>query len=229
MTAPREVDDVVELEGERLSAVVVRPRGARAVYVLAHGAGAGMRHPFLESVARALAERRIATFRFQFPYTEHGKKRPDPPKVLEAAASAAVTHAARAFPRLPLFAGGKSMGGRIASQVVARGELPRVRGLIFLGYPLHAAKAPPEAAAARARHLPAIEAPMLFLQGSRDALASLDRLRPVVRRLRARARLHVVDEADHSFAVPKRTGRTQDDVIAELADVVAAWIDRLLG
>lgn len=226
-----ESTDVVEAEGASLSAIVVRPPPrvrARALYVLAHGAGAGMRHPFLEAVSSALARHRIATFRFQFPYTEHGKKRPDPPKRLEAAVRAAVERASRVFPKLPIVAGGKSMGGRIASQVVARGELPRVRGLIFLGYPLQPAKADPAVAKARAAHLPAIEVPMLFLQGSRDALAPLPRLRPVVRRC-PRATLHVIDEADHGFAVPKRTGRTLDDVVEELARVASAWADASLG
>lgn len=205
-----------------VSTLVVRPRGAVAMYVLAHGAGAPMTHPFLESIAAALAARRIATMRFNFPYTEAGKKRPDGPALLSATILAAVAAARRS--KLPLFVGGKSMGGRIASQCAARGELEDARGLIFLGFPLHAPKRP---STARASHLGAIDLPMLFLQGTRDALADLALLRPIVASL-PHATLHEVVEGDHSFAVPKRTGRAAEDVHEELADAIEAFVGRLV-
>ncbi len=208
----------------RVSAILLRPPKAVALFVLAHGAGAGMRHPFLQAMAEALAAERIATLRFQFPYTEAGKKRPDPPAKLARTIVAAVAEARRA--RLPLFAGGKSMGGRITSQCAARGELEAagasVKGLVFLGFPLHAAKKPDRK---RAALLADVKQPMLFVQGTRDALADPALLRPIVAKLGAT--LHEIPEGDHSFAVPKRAGRSSEEIFAEVAGVVARWIERV--
>ncbi|HYK82616.1 MAG TPA: alpha/beta family hydrolase [Gemmatimonadales bacterium] len=209
-----------------VSGLLVRPRGARLLYVLAHGAGAGMRHPFLETIARLLAERDIATLRYQFPYMERRARRPDIPAVAEATVRAAAGEAGRAGAGLPLVAGGKSFGGRMTSAAQARAPLPGVRGLVFLGFPLHPPGRPSDA---RAAHLAAVEIPMLFVQGARDEFAQLELLRPVVERLGPRATLHLVDGGDHSFRVPKRTGRTDDAVMAELADAVAAWAARVIG
>ena len=209
-----------------MSALLQRPPEARLLYVLAHGAGAGMRHPFLESVARALAERGIATFRYQFPYVEAQTRRPDPPGVLEATVRSAVAAAASAAPGLPLVAGGKSLGGRMTSNAQAKQPLPGVRGLVFLGFPLHPPKRPGDA---RAEHLSAVQVPMLFLQGTRDDLAELQLLEPVCRRLGDRATLHVVEGADHSFRVLKRSGRNDADVLEELVDTVATWSGKLIG
>jgi hypothetical protein len=218
----------IDVDGASVSAILQRPPRASALFVFAHGAGAGMRHPFLSGMADALAAERIATLRFQFPYTEAGKKRPDPPARLARTILAAVAEARRA--RLPLIAGGKSMGGRIASQCAARGELgslgdaDAVRGLVFLGFPLHAAKKPD---AKRAALLADVKVPMLFVQGARDALAEPALLRPIVKRLGAT--LHEIPDGDHSFAVPKRTGRTAEEITAEVAGVVARWIARVVA
>ena len=203
------------------SGVVVRPRKPTAALVLAHGAGAGMEHPFMDAAARRLAAHGIATMRYQFPYMEAGRKRPDRPAVAEATVRAAVDTAARELPDLPLFAGGKSFGGRMTSQAAAASPLPGVRGLIFLGFPLHPAGRP---AAERADHLADVSSPMLFLQGTRDRLADLELLRPVVEALGPRATLHVLDGADHSFHVLKRSDRTDDEVLDELAAATAEWI-----
>jgi predicted alpha/beta-hydrolase family hydrolase len=201
--------------------LLVRPPDARALLVLAHGAGAGMRHPFLQSIAEALAAERVATLRYQFPYMEAGGRRPDPPAVAEAAVCVAVGKARAMAPDLPLFAGGKSFGGRMTSTAQAHAPLDGVGGLVFLGFPLHPAGRP---GTARAAHLERVTIPMLFLQGTRDALAALDLMRPVCDHLGARATLHVVDGADHSFAVLKRSGRTHQEVLRELAGVTAAWM-----
>jgi predicted alpha/beta-hydrolase family hydrolase len=201
--------------------LLVAPPDARTLIVLAHGAGSGMQHPFLEAMARALAERGIASFRYEFLYLERHQGRPDAPAVAEARVRAAVLEAARAVPGLPLFAGGKSFGGRMTSQAQAREPLPGVRGLVFLGFPLHP---PGRPGTSRADHLDAVRVPMLFLQGSRDEFAGLDLLRPVVQRLRARATLHLIEGGDHSFKVLKRTGRTETDVLDELANTVASWV-----
>ena len=208
----------------RVSGLLQAPAHARACYVLAHGAGAGMAHPFMAAVAAGLAERGIATLRYQFPYMEQGGKRPDPPKVAQAAVRAAVTQAARALPQLPLFAGGKSFGGRMTSQAQAAAPLAGVRGLIFLGFPLHPAGKPSHA---RGEHLSAVDIPMLFLQGTRDALAALGELEPLVRGLGRRATLRLYDGADHSFHVPARSGRTDAQVRGEMLDALAAWIDEV--
>jgi uncharacterized protein len=194
---------------------------ARAVLVLAHGAGAGMRHAFLEAVAEGLAARRIATLRYEFPYMEQGKTRPDPAPVCEAVVRAAVGEAARAWPGLPLFAGGKSMGGRMTTQAAAKQALRDLRGIVLFGFPLHAPRRP---ASARGEHLVRVPHPMLFLQGTRDDLADLSLLGPIVTSLGNRASLHVVDGADHSFHVLRRSGRTDAEVLAEILDATAAWI-----
>jgi len=194
--------------------------------VLAHGAGAGMRHVFMSAIATALEERRIATLRYQFPYMEQAMKRPDRAPLLEATVRAAVEDAQRRNPALATFAGGKSMGGRMTSQAAAKATLENVRGLVFLGFPLHR---PDDESDARATHLADVRVPMLFVQGTRDELADLDRMRAVVARLGSRATMHVIDEANHAFSVPRRTGRTETDVITEIADAVAAFVKRHLG
>jgi len=200
--------------------LLVAPPESKALLVLAHGAGAAMRHPFLEKVAQALGERGIATFRYEFLYMEKRAGRPDPPAVAEARVREAVLDAARVAPGLPLFAGGKSFGGRMTSQAQAREPLPGARGLVFLGFPLHP---PGRPATSRGDHLDDVLIPMLFLQGSRDEFAALDLLTPVVKRLGNRVTLHLVEGGDHSFKVLKRTGRTETDVMNELADTINAW------
>ena len=192
-----------------------------ACYVLAHGAGAGMKHPFMAAVAQGLAQRRIATLRYQFPYMDKGSKRPDSPKVAHAAVREAVAEAARQLPGVPLIAGGKSFGGRMTSQAQAIEPLPGVVGLAFLGFPLHPPGAPSDE---RATHLADVRVPMLFLQGSRDDFAQLHLLQPLVKRLGKRATLRLFDDADHSFHVPARTGRKDAEVMAELLDALAQWI-----
>jgi uncharacterized protein len=207
-----------------VSAVLTRPQHARACFVFAHGAGAGMSHPFMEAVATGLAERSIATLRYQFPYMEKGTKRPDPPAVAHAAVRAAVAEAARAGSGLALIAGGKSFGGRMTSQAQAKTPLVGVSGLAFLGFPLHAAGKP---SSDRADHLADVQIPMLFLQGTNDKLAELSLLKPVVARLGSRATLHLVEAADHSFHVLARSGRNDREVMGEALDALAAWIDGL--
>jgi uncharacterized protein len=203
-----------------VSGLLVRPPDAWALYTLAHGAGAGMRHRFMEEVATALAGQGIATLRYQFPYTEAGGRRPDPPAVLEATVRAAVSTAREAAPGLRLIAGGKSMGGRMTSSAMAKAPLEGVSGLVFLGFPLHPAKQP---AVTRAEHLDAVASPMLFLQGTRDDLADLALITSVCGRLGPRATLHVVEGADHSFAVLKRSGRNGREVMEELVTAIADW------
>jgi hypothetical protein len=203
-----------------VSALLRRDAGAASLLVFAHGAGAGIRHAFMEGMAGRLAARGVATLRYQFPYMERGGRRPDPPPILAKTVRSAVAAARREAPDLPLFAGGKSMGGRMTSTAAAAEPLADVRGLVFFGFPLHAAG---RAGSARGDHLDAVAVPMLFLQGTRDALADLDLLRPVCERLGGRATLHVVDGGDHSFKVLKRSGRDGEEVLDELADAVAAW------
>ena len=212
----------IDANGSRVSAILERPAGAAWLLVLAHGAGAGMRHPFMEAVAAVLATRAIATLRYQFPYMEAGGRRPDRPAVAQATVRAAVQAAAAGVPDLPLLAGGKSFGGRMTSQAAAAEPLPGVRGIVFFGFPLHPARRPSDE---RAAHLHDVSVPTLFLQGTRDALADLDLLRPVV--AATSATLHVLDGADHSFHVLKRSGRTDAGILDELADTVAAWASRL--
>jgi len=209
-----------------VSALLIEPPQARACYVFAHGAGAGMAHASMETIATGLAGRGIATLRYQFPYMEKGSKRPDSPAVAHAAVRAAVSEAARFCPKLPLIAGGKSFGGRMTSQAQAIDALPGVCGLAFLGFPLHPAGKP---SSDRAKHLADIRIPMLFLQGTRDALAELDLLEPVVKRLGKPATLHLVKEADHSFHVLARSGRNDREVMAEVLDAFAAWVDTILA
>jgi predicted alpha/beta-hydrolase family hydrolase len=207
-----------------VSALLLRPENARACFVFAHGAGAGMSHPFMETVATGLCDRRIATLRYQFPYMEKASKRPDAPAVAHAAVRAAVEQAARSSAGLPLIAGGKSFGGRMTSQTQAIAPLPGVRGLAFLGFPLHPAGKP---SATRAAHLSELKIPMLFLQGTRDALAAMALLEPAVTGLGTLASLHVVQEADHSFHVLARSGRNDREVMNEVLDALSAWIGGL--
>ncbi len=197
------------------------PPEARACLVLAHGAGAGMAHKAMAALADGLAHRGVATLRYQFPYIERGAKRPDPPAVAHAAVRAAVAEAGRRAPALPLFAGGKSFGGRMTSQAQAQAPLPGLRGLVFFAFPLHPAGKP---SSERAEHLAEVALPMLFLQGTRDELAQLDLLRPVVVKLGARATLKLFEEADHGFHVPARTGRKDAEVLAEILDAAAEWM-----
>lgn len=211
--------------GEAVSALVVRPPQSRACYVLAHGAGAGMTHASMEMIAAGLAERGIASLRYQFPYMEKGSKRPDAPAVAHGAVRAAVKEAARCCPALPLVAGGKSFGGRMTSQAQASEALAGVRGLAFLGFPLHPAGKP---ASDRAKHLAGVKIPMLFLQGTRDALAELSLLKPVVKGLGSRATLHLLEGADHSFHVLKSSGRNDRAVMDEALDAFAAWVDEVV-
>jgi uncharacterized protein len=207
-----------------VSALLVRPPTARWLLVLGHGAGAGMAHPFLETLAKELAEARVATLRYQFPYLEERRRVPDKPEVLMAAVAAAVDRAAETTPELPLLAGGKSMGGRMSSQAAAQGLLGPVKGLVFFGFPLHPPNRP---GTKRAEHLAKVSVPMLFLQGTRDTLADLALLRPVCERLGSLATLHIIQEGDHSFHVLKKTGKTDAEVIKELAETTACWADQL--
>ncbi len=213
-----------------VSALLRMPLVADSLFVFAHGAGAGMRHTFMEAIADRLFERRVATLRYQFPYMEKGGKRPDPPGVnvatVRAACRSAAGLAAEHAPGVPLVAGGKSMGGRMTSLAAVDGGLPGVRGLAFLGFPLHPAGRP---STDRALHLPRVEVPMLFLQGTRDALADLTLLTPVCDALGSRVRLHVVDGADHSFHMKRSSSRTDGEVLDGLADQIAAWAGDLPG
>jgi predicted alpha/beta-hydrolase family hydrolase len=207
-------------KGASVSALLLRPENARACFVFAHGAGAGMSHPFMETVATGLRDRGIATLRYQFPYMEKGSKRPDTPAVAHAAVRAAVNEAARLCTGLPLIAGGKSFGGRMTSQAQAIAPLAGVRGLALLGFPLHPAGKPSDA---RAKHLSDVDVPMLFIQGTRDKLAEPQLIAPVVKRLGASATMHLVQEADHSFHVPARSGRNDRDAMREVVDTLSAW------
>jgi uncharacterized protein len=205
-----------------ITALVHIPAGATWLYALAHGAGAGMKHPFMTSIASRLAGHSIATLRYEFPYLTAGRKRPDPGPQLEACVRDVVTFAAREYGELRIAAGGKSMGGRITSQAQAASPLPNVERIIFLGFPLHGMGQAPNIA--RAAHLAQVTVPMLFLQGTRDTLADLSLMRQVCADLGPRVTLHVIDGADHSFAVNKSTGRTNEDVKDELAQVIATWV-----
>ena len=210
----------------RVTGLLCGPARPLACYVLAHGAGAGMAHPFMAAVATGLAERRVATLRYQFPYMEKGSRRPDPPMLAQATVRAAVAEAARLRPGVPLFAGGKSFGGRMTSQAQAAAPLSGVRGLIFIGFPLHPAGKP---SAERGRHLFDIQIPMLFLQGTRDALATLAEVEPLCQALGRRAVLRLFQDADHSFHVPARTGRTDTEVRSALLDAAAGWISDVMA
>jgi predicted alpha/beta-hydrolase family hydrolase len=226
-TAVRERRVAIPIPGtDAVSGILHVPPGARACYVMAHGAGAGMQHPFMAAVAADLATRRIATLRYQFPYMERGAKRVDAPKVAQATVRAAVEAAAGLAPGLALFAGGKSFGGRMTSQAQADAPLPGVAGLVFLGFPLHAAGKPSDA---RGAHLFDVRVPMLFLQGTRDSLAELPLLQPLLERLGRRATVRLFDDADHSFHVPARSGRSDAQVREQLADALAEWVTSILS
>lgn len=207
-----------------VSGLFERPSGARAVLVLAHGAGAGMEHPSMQTVATGLAECGIATLRYQFPYMERKSRRPDPPALCHATVRAAAAEAARLAPDLPLIAGGRSFGGRMTSQAQAQSPLPGVAGLVFLAFPLHPANRP---GTDRAAHLQEVRVPMLFLQGTRDELADLGLFRPLVEGLGPHATLHLLQDADHSFHVPARSGRKDSDLRAEALAALSGWLDQL--
>ena len=208
-----------------VSALVLRPEAPRACFVFAHGAGAGMTHSFMEAFAIGLSERGLASLRYQFPYMEKGSKRPDPPAIAQATVRAAVAKAAEIFPGLALIAGGKSFGGRMTSQAQAAAPLPGVRGLAFVGFPLHPAGKP---STGRADHLAKIDISMLFLQGTRDSLAEAALIEPVVQRLGSRATLHLAEGADHSFHVLARSGRKDAEVMNEILDAFAGWVSALV-
>jgi len=204
-----------------VSAILLRPRSAFCLYLLGHGAGAGMRHQFLAAIAGELAQVGVATFRYQFPYMEKGGRRPDPRPVLLETVRAAVTAAGAACPGLPLVAGGKSMGGRMTSLAAAEAPLPDVRGLAFLGFPLHGVGKPPSTG--RAEHLSSVSVPMLFLQGTRDKLADFGLMAGVCAGLGSGAKLGRIEGADHGFHVLKRSGRSDDEIMVELATAIAEW------
>jgi uncharacterized protein len=212
----------IEVDGaDAVSALLLRPSSAHACFVFAHGAGAGMTHAFMEQVATGLYDRGVATLRYQFPYMEKASRRPDPPVIAHAAVRAAVAEAARCCPGLALIAGGKSFGGRMTSQAQAITPLAGVHGLAFVGFPLHPAGKPSDT---RAKHLSDVHIPLLFVQGNRDKLAELPLLEPLVKRLGAVATLHLVREADHSFHVLVRSGRTDGDAMSEIIATLSAWI-----
>jgi predicted alpha/beta-hydrolase family hydrolase len=213
-------------ETEHVSGLWQAPSSARACLVLAHGAGAGMTHKGMSAIADGLAARGIATLRYQFPYMERSSKRPDPPAVAHAAVRAAVAAAARLAPKLPLFAGGRSFGGRMTSQAQAKAPLAGVRGLVFFAFPLHP---PGKPSTERAEHLKEVSVPMLFLQGTRDEFAMFDLLRPAVAKLGRRATLKLFDDADHSFHVPAKTGRKDAEMMAEILDAAADWMGKRSG
>jgi predicted alpha/beta-hydrolase family hydrolase len=217
----------IALEGGRapVSALLDRPDRPWLLYVLAHGAGAGMRHRFLEAMALALVEREVATLRYQFPYMEAGARRPDAPATAEGTVRAAVRQAQVLEPDLPVIAGGKSFGGRMTSGAAAT-SLPGIRGLVFLGFPLHP---PGKPGTSRAEHLDKVEVPMLFLQGTRDQFAQLDLITEVCARLGSRATLHLVEGADHSFGISSRSGRTSGSVMEELAEALIRWARSVVG
>ena len=223
MPAPKTLRIPVANSAE-ISALLLHPSDAKSVLVLAHGAGAGMNHPFLATLATNLVELNVATLRYNFPYMEQRRKSPDREPVATAAVAAAVAAASTAAPKLPLFAGGKSFGGRMTSTAAANGLLPNVRGLVFFGFPLHP---PSDPGTKRAEHLSRVQQPMLFLQGTRDAFGDLKLLRPVVASLGSRATLHLIDGADHSFHLPKSSGRTDADVLRELAETFASWAQQI--
>lgn len=209
-----------------VSAILMRPEDARWLMVLAHGAGGGIHHAFMTGIAQSLARRRVASFRYQFPYMEQGKRGPDPQSILLETVRSAVTVARQHVGDLPLLAGGKSLGGRMTSTAASQESLPHVQGIVFFGFPLHA---PGKHSDERGEHLFKVRVPMLFLQGTRDRLADLELLRPLCDRLnlQGKARLHVIDGGDHSFHVPKKSGRTDEDVLEELAEAVADWASDL--
>jgi predicted alpha/beta-hydrolase family hydrolase len=209
----------------QVSGLMLTLPGARACFVMAHGAGAGMTHPFMEAMAAGLAARGIASLRYQFPYMELGGRRPDPPALAQATVRAAVDKALERAPGVPLFAGGKSFGGRMTSQAQAESPLPGVKGLVFLGFPLHPSGKPSDQ---RGQHLFSVKVPMLFLQGSCDRLADLSLLKPLVKRLGQGAVLKELLDADHSFHVPARSGGSNIQVRDQIAESIAAWVEENL-
>jgi predicted alpha/beta-hydrolase family hydrolase len=221
---PKAVAIVVN-DATRVSGLMQRPPHAKWCFVLAHGAGAGMNHPFMVDVADELAALGIATFRYQFPFAEKKGKRPDPPQLAQATVRAAVDAAQKMAPDLPLIAGGKSFGGRMTSQAQAAAPLPTVRALAFLGFPLHP---PGQPSVARAEHLSQVHIPMLFLQGSRDAFAELALIEPLAKRLGSRATLTLIEDADHSFHVPARTGRSDSQVRTMMLTALSSWADAVI-
>lgn len=221
--SPSELTVTVD-SNQQVSALLLLPPKARALLVLGHGAGAGMRHAFMTAVAEGLGARRIASLRYQFPYMERGSRRTDAPALCHATVRAAVAEAQRVAPKLPVLAGGKSFGGRMTSQAQAGQALPGVRGLVFVGFPLHPAGRPGEV---RAAHLADVQVPMLFLQGTRDELAELTLVRAVTKRLGARATLKVLEDADHAFHVRARSGRTDEETLVEMLDALEAWSGRV--
>jgi uncharacterized protein len=223
MSSTENIRFAVQDDGE-VSAILLRPQNAQCLLVLAHGAGAGMNHPFMTAIANELAASQVASFRFQFPYTEQRRRAPDRPPVLTATVQAAVQTASKAAPDLPLFAGGKSLGGRMTSLAASEERLDNVQGLVFFGFPLHP---PNQPGTKRAEHLAEVKLPMLFLQGTRDALADLKLLRPILAKLGNRATLHVIEGADHSFHVLKSSGKTDKNVLKELAESASDWMEKL--
>ena len=226
MYKAKEIEFTAGEKAGKVSGLVTLPKDAKTLLVLAHGAGAGMRHKFMEQMANKLADRGVATFRYQFPYMEKGSKRPDSESVLIGCVRAAVATAKKLTDALPLFAGGKSMGGRMTSLAAARAPLDDVRGLIYFGFPLHAAGKP---SADRGHHLFEVQLPMLFLQGSRDALADLKLLKPLCARLGKRAELFVIDGGDHSFHLLKSSGRSDDQALDDAAQKAVSWMTQILG
>ena len=226
MGANPEAVTIVVDDTQRVSGLLQTPPAARTCYVMAHGAGAGMTHAFMASIANDLAERGIGTLRYQFPYMERGSKRPDTPKLAHATVRAAVAEASRLAPELALFAGGRSFGGRMTSQAQAVSPLPGVRGLVFLGFPLHPAGKPSDE---RAAHLSNVQIPMLFMQGTRDELAELPLLKTLAEQLGVRATLRLIQDADHSFHVPARTGRKDSEIRVDMANAVADWIEMTIA
>jgi hypothetical protein len=225
MTTEKDMRFEVRDAGE-VSAILLRPADARCLLVLAHGAGAGMRHSFMEEMAEELAGAKVATLRFNFPYMEQRRKVPDRAPVPTEAVLAAVRSAAKVAPDLPLFAGGKSYGGRMSSQAASDNSLPNVRGLVFFGFPLHP---PDQPSTKRAEHLARVKLPMLFLQGTRDKLADLSLLRPICAKLGSRAPLHIIETADHSFHVLKSAGKTDAEVMREMARTVSEWTQKIIS
>jgi predicted alpha/beta-hydrolase family hydrolase len=224
MRQPAPTPLTIPLPTGTTSGLLDAPASAEACYVFAHGAGAGMHHNFMAALAKGLAERSVATLRFQFPYMEQGSKRPDSPAVAHAAIRAAVQEAAKRLANVPLFAGGKSYGGRMTSQAQAAEPLANVRGLVFVGFPLHPAGKP---SIERAQHLADVQVPMLFLQGTRDTLAELELIRETTDKLGPRANLHIIEGGDHSFHVLKSSGRTDEQIREELLDTMAHWMKSL--
>jgi predicted alpha/beta-hydrolase family hydrolase len=213
-------------DGSTVSALWQKSKAAKAVLVLAHGAGAGMTHKNMAATADGLETRGIAVLRYNFPYMERGSKRPDSPAIAQAATRAAMADAGKLAGDLPLFAGGRSFGARMTSQAQSADPMPNVKGLVFFAWPLHA---PGKPGTERAEHLSGVKIPMLFLQGAKDEFADLDLLKPTVAKLGKRAKLHLVEHADHAFHVPARTGRKDPEVLAEILDVAHGWMLKQIG